>query len=100
MKLLVVCYIIISLGLRDSIYHCVGPSVCQSVCWWVGRSVSDLLFQHFWRYASGFCITAPVQPQATAALLYMAPPIAPALHITASAQHPRLCQFVYPAMYE
>ena len=58
-----------------SLCRSVGLSVRRSVCWWVGRSLSDLLHWHFRRYASGFCITAPAQPQATAAVLYMAPPL-------------------------
>ena len=41
MKLLVVCYIIISLGLRDSICHCVGPLVYRSVSQSVGGSVGQ-----------------------------------------------------------
>ena len=36
--------------------------------------------------ASGFRITAPAQSHVTDALVYTAPPTAPALHITAPAQ--------------
>ena len=42
---------------------------------------------------------APIQPQATAAVMYTAPPTAPALHNTAPAQQPRLCRLVYPALF-
>ena len=46
-----------------------------------------------------FCIKAPAQPPATAAVMYTAPTTAPALHVTAPAQHPWLCRFVYLALF-
>ena len=73
-------------GLRDSISHCVSRSVCLSV----GRSVPRLLFWCFWCIASSFFITAPAQSNATEAVVFTALPTAPALHITAPAQPPRL----------
>ena len=64
--------------------------VCQSVGLSVCRSVPPLLFRRFWRFASGFCITAPAQWHVTDAVVYTALPTAPAHHITAPAQPPRL----------
>ena len=56
----------------------VRPSVCPSVT-------------RFFRYfASGFCITAPAQLHVTDAVVYTASSNAPAHHITAPAQPPRL----------
>ena len=60
----------------------VGLSVCLSV--------PPLRFWRFRHFASGFFITAPAQAYETDAVVYMGPPIAPALHFTAPAQHPRL----------
>ena len=75
-----------SCGLRDFISHCVGRSVGLLV----GRSVPPLRFQCFRHFASGLFITAPALSHATDAVVYTGPPTAPALHITAPAQHPRL----------
>ena len=67
-----------------------------SVC----RSISHFLFLGFRRFVSGFCITVPLQPQATAAVLYTAPPTAHTLYFDAPAQHPRLCQLVCLALFQ
>ena len=61
--------------------------MCRSVCQSVGRSVPRLIF---WRIASGFFITAPAQSHANDAIVYTGLSTAPALHITAPAQHPLL----------
>ena len=70
-------------------------SLCLSVSWSVGRSIRPSVLRSitpllFWRFASSFCITAPAQPHVTVAVMYTASPTAPALQITAPAQHPRL----------
>ena len=67
---------------RISIRGSVRPSVRRSVRPLVGPSVGPS--RHY--SASGFCITAPAQSHVTDALVYMAPPTAPAPHITAPAQ--------------
>ena len=59
--------------------------MCRSVCQSVGRSVPRLIF---WHIASGFFITAPAQSHANDAIVYTGLSTAPALHITAPAQHP------------
>ena len=68
--------LIYSRGQRDSMSHCVGPPVG----WSGGQSVHHLLFWHFRYFVSGFCIMAPAQLQATAAVMYTASPTSPALH--------------------
>ena len=68
--------LIFSCGQRDSMSHCVGPPVG----WSGGQSVHHLLFWHFRYFVSGFCIMAPAQLQATAAVMYTASPTSPALH--------------------
>ena len=85
-------FTVFTCGLRDSISHCVGWSVGRSVALAlsVGWSVPPLRFQRFWHFASGLFITAPALSHATDAVVYTGPPTAPALHITAPAQHPRL----------
>ena len=70
-----------------SVGRLVGWSVVRSVHPSVLRSITPLLF---WCFASSFCITAPAQPHVTVAVMYTASPTAPALQITAPAQHPRL----------
>jgi len=75
-------FCVFSRGLRDSISHCVGPSVC--------RSVPPLLFWRFRCFASGFSIAAPAQLHVTDAVVSTALPTAPALQISAPAEPPRL----------
>ena len=74
----------------QSVSRSVGWLVGRSVCRSVGRSVPPLRFWRFRHFASSFFITAPAQSYATDAVVYTGLPTAPALHITAPAQHPRL----------
>ena len=76
--------------------HFVGPSVHWLVRWLVCLSVPRLLF---WHFANGFRITAPAQSHVTDALVYMAPPTAPAPHITAPAQPHATDAVVYTALF-
>ena len=48
---------------------------------------------------SGFCITAPAQSHVTDALVYTAPPTAPAPHITAPAQPHATDAVVYTVLF-
>ena len=62
-------------------------SVRMSVRPYVRMSVTRFFFRYF---ASGFCISAPAQLHVTDAVVYTASSNAPAHHITAPAQPPRL----------
>ena len=67
----------------------------MSLCRSVGPSVGP---SHMYS-ASGFRTTAPAQSHVTDALVYTAPPTAPAPHITAPAQPHATDAVVYTALF-
>ena len=73
------------------LYKSLCRSVGQSVGLSVGRSVGPAFaFSAFSALSERFLLTAPAKLHTTDAVVYTGPPTAPALHITAPAQHPRL----------